>query len=171
MRNSKTNKQMKLAQLDIQEFLLEHSARFFKKGMSHDIFVTLLRSRFSPRKLQYAFMTALSLSVAPCASANAQQFSSIVAFGDSYADTGRIWEIMATTPPYGSYYLPSLNPLYPYGRFSDETNYVDTLASIYGISQENYALGGAQTGSLKGTSKKSFLIHVENEYQQNTIPQ
>ncbi len=144
MRNSKTNKQMKLAQLDIQEFLLEHSAKFFKKDMSHHNFVTLFRSHFSPRKVRYALMTALTLSVAPCA--NAQQFSSIVAFGDSYADIGNIQNIMAMNPPYDGY-LPTLNFLYPTGRFSGGTNYVDRLSSIYGISQENHALGGAQTGA------------------------
>jgi len=83
-------------------------------------------------------MTALALNVAPFACANAQQFSSIVAFGDSYADIGNIWELMAIAPPFP----------YTTGRFSGGTNYVDTLSSIYGISQDNYALGGAQTGSL-----------------------
>ncbi len=97
-------------------------------------------------------MTALAMSVAPFACANARQFSSIVAFGDSYADNGNILNIMATTPGYaGTPTLAYLNSIYPTGRFSGGTNYVDTLSSIYGISQDsqyNYALGGAQTGSL-----------------------
>ncbi|TLU85669.1 MAG: autotransporter domain-containing protein [Chlorobium sp.] len=128
---------MKLAQLDIQEFLLEHSARFFKKGMIHHNFIKLVRSHFFPRKVRYALMTAFALNVTPFAGANAQQFSSIVAFGDSYADIGNIWEFMAIAPPFP----------YTTGRFSGGTNYVDTLSIIYGISQDNYAFGGAQTGT------------------------
>jgi len=128
---------MKMAQQDNQEFVLEHSARFFAK---------LFRRQFAPRKFRYTLMTVLSLSVAPFAGANAQQFSSIVAFGDSYADTGNIQKIMATIPDYAST-LTDVNTLYPTGRFSGGTNYVDTLSSIYGISPSNYALGGAQTGA------------------------
>ena len=128
---------MKIAQRDNQGFLLEHSARFFAK---------LFRRQFAPRKFRYTLMTVLSLSVAPFAGANAQQFSSIVAFGDSYADTGNIQKIMATIPDYAST-LTDVNTLYPTGRFSGGTNYVDTLSSIYGISPSNYALGGAQTGA------------------------
>ncbi len=93
-------------------------------------------------------MTALALNVAPFACANARQFSSIVAFGDSYADNGNILNIMATTPGYaGTPTLAYLNSIYPTGTFSGGTNYVDTLSSLYGISQDNYALGGAQTGA------------------------
>jgi len=120
---------MKIAQRDNQGFLLERSVKFF---------ATLFRRHFSPRKVRYALMSGLALSFAPFAGADAQQFSSIVAFGDSYADTGNIWELMAIAPPFP----------YTTGRFSGGTNYVDTLSSIYGISQDNYALGGAQTGSL-----------------------
>ena len=120
---------MKMAQRNNQEFLLERSARYF---------ATLFRPHFSSRKVRYALMTALALNVTPFAGAHAQQFSSIVAFGDSYADIGQIWEIMEMPPPLA----------YSTGRFSGGTNYVDTLSSIYGISQDNYALGGAQTGSL-----------------------
>ncbi len=53
---------------------------------------------------------------------------------------------MATIPDYAST-LTDVNTLYPTGRFSGGTNYVDTLSSIYGISPSNYALGGAQTGA------------------------
>ena len=128
-----------MAQRDKQEFLLERSVRFF---------ATLFRRHFSPRKVRYALMSGLALSVAPFSGANAQQFSSIVAFGDSYADTGNILGIMATTPGYaGTPVLDDLNLIYPTGRFSGGTNYVDTLSSIYGILPSNYALGGAQTGA------------------------
>ncbi len=73
-------------------------------------------------------------------------FSSILAFGDSYADIGNIQQIMATIPYYANNVLPTLNFTYPTGRFSGGTNYVDTLSAIYDIRQYNFALGGAQTG-------------------------
>ncbi len=137
---------MKLTQRSTQEFLWKHSARFFKNGMSRHNFVTLFSHHFLPRKVRYALMTAFALSVSPFACAHAGQFSSIVAFGDSYADTGNIQKIMATIPAYAST-LNDVNTFYPTGRFSGGTNYVDTLASLYGISPKNYALGGAQTGT------------------------
>ena len=106
-------------------------------------------------------MTALTLSVAPFACANARQFSSIVAFGDSYADIGNIQSIMATIPTYAGT-LADINLIYPTGRFSGGTNYVDTLSSIYGISQSNYALGGAQTGA---TNEFPLLPGFTSEWQ------
>lgn len=137
---------MKSAQRNNPEFLLEHLAKFFKKGMSHHNFVTLFRRHFLPGKLRYALMTALALSASPLACADARPFSSIVAFGDSYADKGNIQNIMATIPAYASE-LAYINTIYPTGRFSGGTNYIDTLVSLYGIAQDNYALGGAQTGT------------------------
>ncbi|NTW87933.1 MAG: autotransporter domain-containing protein [Desulfobulbaceae bacterium] len=106
-------------------------------------------------------MTALTLSVSPFACANAHQLSSIVAFGDSYADIGNIQNIMSTTPAYAST-LAYINTIYPTGRFSGGTNYVDTLSSLYGISQANYALGGAQTGT---TNEFPGLPGFTNEWQ------
>jgi len=141
-----------MAQRDNQEFLLEHSARFF---------ATLFRRHFSPRKVRCALMTAFALSVAPFAGANAQQFSSIVAFGDSYADKGNIQSIMAKNSDYAST-LAYINTIYPTGRFSGGTNYVDTLSSLYGISPENYALGGAQTGA---TNEFTGLPGFTDEWQ------
>ncbi len=138
---------MKMAQRDKQEFLLERSVRFF---------ATLFNPHFLLRKVRYALMSGLALSIAPFAGAHAQQFSSIVAFGDSYADIGNIQDIMAANPPYDTY-LPYLNTHYLNGRFSGGTNYVDTLSSLYGISQSNYALGGAQTGSLNQFNLTGFF--------------
>ncbi len=138
---------MKLTQRDNRELRLEHSAKFLRNGKSHHNFVTLFRNQFSPGKVRHALMTALALSVAPFACAHAQPFSSIVAFGDSYADTGNIQKIMATIPAYSST-LTFINTIYPTGRFSGGTNYVDTLSSLYGIAQvDNFALGGAHTGT------------------------
>ncbi|MDE2361724.1 MAG: autotransporter domain-containing protein [Hyphomicrobiales bacterium] len=71
-------------------------------------------------------------------SASAQQFSSIKAFGDSYVDTGNLWKLL---PP------GSQLPLYPTGRFSGGTNYVDTLSGLQGVPAFNFAIGGAKAGT------------------------
>src|ERR1700704_4487301 len=63
-------------------------------------------------------------------------FSTIQAFGDSYADTGNLWKFTGG--------LGQL-PLYPTGRFSGGTNFVDTTSTLLGIPQLNFAVGGAKT--------------------------
>jgi outer membrane lipase/esterase len=62
----------------------------------------------------------------------------IQAFGDSYADTGNLWKF---TGGIGQL------PLYPTGRFSGGTNFVDTTSALLGIPQLNYAIGGANAGA------------------------
>lgn len=64
-------------------------------------------------------------------------FGTIQAFGDSYADTGNLFKILGVPNP----------PQYPTGRFSGGTNFVDTTSSLLGISQNNFAIGGATTGT------------------------
>jgi outer membrane lipase/esterase len=64
-------------------------------------------------------------------------FSTIQAFGDSYADTGNLFKILGTPNP----------PQYPTGRFSGGTNFVDTTSALLGIPQANFAIGGATSGS------------------------
>ncbi|MCW2272918.1 autotransporter domain-containing protein [Rhodoblastus acidophilus] len=103
-------------------------------------------TNLNPRRRTRALVAALVAGVAPLSAAHAQHYSSIVAFGDSYADIGNIQKIMATTPGFGPT-LAAINFIYPTGRFSGGTNYVDSLSSIYRIPQSNYALGGAQTGT------------------------
>jgi outer membrane lipase/esterase len=63
-------------------------------------------------------------------------FTGIQAFGDSYADTGNLFKI---THGVGQF------PLYPTGRFSGGTNFVDTTSALLGIPQVNFAIGGAKT--------------------------
>jgi outer membrane lipase/esterase len=63
-------------------------------------------------------------------------FTRIQAFGDSYADTGNLFKI---TGGIGQL------PLYPTGRFSGGTNFVDTTSALLGIPQINFAIGGAKT--------------------------
>ena len=63
-------------------------------------------------------------------------FSTIQAFGDSYADTGNLFRIIGVS-----------DPRYPTGRFSGGTNFVDTTSQLLGIPQSNFAIGGAKTGT------------------------
>src|SRR5947207_6044878 len=77
-------------------------------------------------------------------SAQATAFTSITGFGDSYADTG--------SAPGGAFRLlgfpcPAGPPTNPTCRFSQGTNFVDSLQSTYNLPPiTNYAIGGAQTG-------------------------
>jgi outer membrane lipase/esterase len=64
-------------------------------------------------------------------------FGTIQAFGDSYADTGNLFKILGVPNPVQ----------YPTGRFSGGTNFVDTTSLLLGIPQNNFAIGGATTGS------------------------
>ncbi len=77
-------------------------------------------------------------SLFPCSATRAQTvFSTIQAFGDSYADTRNLFRILGVP-----------NPItYPTGRFSGGTNFVDTTSLLLGIPQNNFAIGGAMTGT------------------------
>ena len=70
------------------------------------------------------------------APAVAERIERIVAFGDSFADDGNIFELFGASPP----------PLYPRGRFSNGTNFVDTMGAVLRVPIANFALGGAVTG-------------------------
>jgi phospholipase/lecithinase/hemolysin/uncharacterized protein YhjY with autotransporter beta-barrel domain len=88
-----------------------------------------------------ALLCALLTSAAailPLGEARAQTvFGAIQAFGDSYADTGNLFKILGTPNP----------PQYPTGRFSGGTNFVDTTSLLLNIPQNNFAIGGAKTGT------------------------
>jgi phospholipase/lecithinase/hemolysin len=80
---------------------------------------------------------AFGLSAPACAEpAPSAKVDRIVAFGDSYADNGNMFRLAGAVPP----------PLYPKGRFSDGTNFVDTMGTILKVPVVNFALGGAVTG-------------------------
>jgi outer membrane lipase/esterase len=68
-------------------------------------------------------------------------FTRIQAFGDSYADTGNLRTILTGL----GLWLPPNPQLYPTGRFSGGTNFVDTTSALLGIPQLNFAIGGAKT--------------------------
>ncbi|HEU0082276.1 MAG TPA: autotransporter domain-containing protein [Bradyrhizobium sp.] len=71
----------------------------------------------------------------PTGEAGAQTvFTTIQAFGDSYADTGNLIKIIGP------------QALYPTGRFSGGTNFIDTTSTLLGIPQNNFAIGGATSG-------------------------
>lgn len=85
------------------------------------------------RALAGASAIALAAAATP---ASAQRVDNIVAFGDSYADTGNLFEIIGFNPA----------PLvYPTGRFSGGTNYIDSLSQILDVPVEDFAIGGANT--------------------------
>ena len=78
-----------------------------------------------------------SAALLPAAPAAAQTVDRIVAFGDSYADDGNLFELLG---------IPRPAP-YPTGRFSGGTNFVDTMAQLLGTPVDNFAIGGAFAGN------------------------
>lgn len=91
------------------------------------------------RVLAKALLAATAL-VAFASPAAAQQVDRIVAFGDSYADTGNFFAFVG------------INPLttgaYTTGRFSGGTNYIDSLSQILNVPVVNFAIGGALTSQF-----------------------
>ncbi|MCY7271963.1 MAG: autotransporter domain-containing protein [Sphingomonas bacterium] len=84
--------------------------------------------------------TALTAVAAPAA---AQQVDRIVAFGDSYADDNNAFGL--------GYNNPGALAVYPTGRFSGGTIYIDSLGQILQVPIENFAIGGAFGGTNNGT--------------------
>lgn len=95
------------------------------------------------RRFSRALLCASLLPFAIPAPAAAQQIDRIVAFGDSYADQGNAFAL--------GYANPQALAIYPTGRFSGGTNYIDTLANILAAPVQNFAIGGAFGGSNNGT--------------------
>jgi phospholipase/lecithinase/hemolysin/uncharacterized protein YhjY with autotransporter beta-barrel domain len=88
-------------------------------------------NRFICRSLIGASL--LALAAAPAA---AQRVDHIVAFGDSYADDNNALQLGLIPPAF--------QPLYPTGRFTGGTNYVDTLSLLLAAPVDNFAIGGAK---------------------------
>ena len=84
------------------------------------------------RTLAASLLAATALAAATPASA--QRVGRIVAFGDSYADDGNLFQLTGTS-----------SNVYPTGRFSGGTNYIDTLGQMLGTPIDNFAIGGAKT--------------------------
>jgi outer membrane autotransporter protein len=102
----------------------------------------MVRGRRVARSLLGASLAALAVVATP---AEAQRIDNIVAFGDSYADDDNIIQILLASPLVDQATKDQLKLVYPTGRFSGGTNYVDTLAQILNVPVENFALGGANT--------------------------
>jgi outer membrane lipase/esterase len=100
----------------------------------------MFRPSISHRVLAFASLAAIATASVP---AEAQQITRIVAFGDSYTDTGNAFAL--------GYANPQALAIYPTRRFSSGTNYIDTLASILRVPVEDFAIGGAFGGSNNGT--------------------
>ena len=92
-----------------------------------------MNHRIFGRALLGASALALTAFAAPAA---AQRVERIVAFGDSYADSGNAVRL-GLVPA-------QLLPLYPTGRFTGGTNYVDTLSQLLNAPVQNFAIGGAR---------------------------
>jgi len=91
------------------------------------------------RLFGYGLLGATALAATSIATpAAAQHIDRIVAFGDSYADDGNLFEILGFNP------APQV---YPTGRFSGGTNYIDTLSLLLDVPVDNYAIGGALTNN------------------------
>src|SRR5215204_4793263 len=87
------------------------------------------------RVLAASMLAASALTATPAA---AQRIDHIVAFGDSYADDGNLFQILGAPFP-----AP-----YSTGRFSGGTNYVDTLGQLLDAPIDNFAIGGALTSNV-----------------------
>ena len=98
---------------------------------------------------------ALSLAALAAATpASAQRVDRIVAFGDSYADDGNLFELLGIPRP----------AVYPNGRFSDGTNFVDTMSQLLDAPVDNFAIGGAFTGNgnINGPGIPGFVTEWQS---------
>ena len=91
------------------------------------------------RLIAASLLAASALTATPAA---AQRVDRIVAFGDSYADDGNLFQIVGGPLP-----APYLT-----GRFSGGTNYVDTLGLLLDAPIDNFAIGGALTDNTNTNS-------------------
>ena len=89
-----------------------------------------------------SLLAASALTLA--APASAQQVDRIVAFGDSYADSGNAFALIGSNPYFS---------IYPQDRFSSGFNYVDLLADTLGVPLDNFAIGGALTNNVNTNNK------------------
>nr|WP_294849737.1 autotransporter domain-containing protein [uncultured Sphingomonas sp.] len=80
--------------------------------------------------------------------ATAQRIDRVVSFGDSYADTGNAFKVIMNDPLVPAGTKAQLQQVYPTGRFSGGTNYIDTLGQILGAPIDNYAVGGGMAGTF-----------------------
>ncbi len=112
-----------------------------------------MKSRRS-KGLACASILVAGTMLLPTGEARAQTvFTTIQAFGDSYADIGNAFRLAGVPNP----------PQYPTGRFSGGTNFIDTTSALLGIPQVNFAVGGATSGTTNVGSP--FLPGFTQEWQ------
>jgi outer membrane lipase/esterase len=107
----------------------------------------------SPKALLCASI-AIAATTALAAPASAQRVNRIVAFGDSYADDGNLFELLGIPRP----------AAYPNGRFSNGTNFVDTMGQRLNVPIQNFAIGGAFTGNgnINGPGIPGFVTEWQS---------
>ena len=99
------------------------------------------------RLLGRTLLAATSISAASVATpAAAQRVDRIVAFGDSLADDGNLFQILPVVPPQAA-------QTYSTGRFTGGTNYIDTLSNLLDVSYDNFAIGGALTNNTNTNTR------------------
>src|SRR3546814_8013080 len=98
--------------------------------------------RFSAKLLCAVASSALLWS----APASAQSVDRIVAFGDSYADDGNLFELIGIDPPF----------VYPTGRFSGGTNFVDTMSTLLNAPVDNRS--EEHTSELQSLMRISYAV-------------
>jgi hypothetical protein len=109
------------------------------------------------RRLSRALACASLVSLAAVATpADAQRISRIIAFGDSYADTGNFFRLVGINPVN--------TQIYTTGRFSGGSNYVDTLSNLLQVQDLNFAIGGAHTDNLNQTPGVPGLTFEVQEF-------
>jgi len=106
------------------------------------------------KHLKAALCAAAATSALVAAPASAQRVNNIVAFGDSYADDGNLFELLGIPRPAS----------YPNGRFSNNTNFVDTMGLLLGRPIQNFAIGGAftGTGNINGPGIPGFVTEYQS---------
>ena len=111
-------------------------------------------------KLSSVAAALLLASTAATSAIAGPDFTRVVAFGDSYADSGNV-KALLTDDGLGAFFDSTT---YPTGRFSGGTNFVDTIATLYGVPQANFAIGGAEAGS-GNVALNGFLPGFQQQWQ------
>jgi outer membrane autotransporter protein len=103
-------------------------------------------------------MSAASAAAFTAMPAEAQTVNRIIAFGDSYADDGNFFQLVPQA------YTAQAQAVYPTGRFSGGTNFVDTMAQILQVPVDNFAIGGAFTGNgnINGAGIPGFVTEYQS---------
>ena len=117
------------------------------------------------RLLGRTLLAATALSATTIATpAAAQRVDNIIAFGDSLADDGNLFQILPAIPPQAA-------QTYSTGRFTGGTNSIDTLSELLDVPYQNFAIGGALTNNTNtnGAGLPGFTTEWNLFLTQNTL--